>query len=86
MNEQIAAYPAIKKGKLLNWGRLDLFTFPLSKQIPEIKARKDTEFSLIDKKSSEKAESLAFLAGQKIVNTRLNQGEICGTAWFNSEI
>ncbi|UCD84910.1 MAG: GNAT family N-acetyltransferase, partial [Deltaproteobacteria bacterium] len=24
--------------------------------------------------------------GQKIVNTRLNQGEICGTAWFNSEI
>jgi GNAT superfamily N-acetyltransferase len=86
VNEQIAAYPASKKAKLLNWGRLNLFSFPLSNQIPAIKGGEDTEFNLIDKKSSEKAEGLNSLMGREAVNTRLNQGEICGTAWFNSEI
>ncbi len=86
MNEQTAVYHAIKKRKLLSWGQLNLFSFQLSRPIPEVETGVGAEYSFIDSKSGEKVESLASVVGKEIVNARFNQGEVCGVAWFNSAV
>ncbi len=86
MNGQSAVNHAIKKRKLLSRGRLNLFSFQLSRPIPEIKAGEDAEYSFLNTKSREKAESLTSLVGKEIVNVRFNRGEVCGVARLNSEV
>lgn len=86
MNGQSAVNHAIKKRKLLSRGRLNLFSFKLSRPILEIKTGEDAEYSFLNTKSREKAEGLTSLVGKEIVNTRFNRGEICGVARLNSEV
>lgn len=76
----------LKKSKLLRRGELNLFSFQLSRSIPEVESGADAEYSFLDNKSGEKIASLASLVGKDIVNARFNQGEVCGVAWSNSAV
>lgn len=86
MNEQTTVYHAIKKRKPLGRGQLNLFSFQLSRPIPEIEAEEGAEYYLLNPETRAEVESLTSLMGEEVVNARFDQGEVCGVAWFNSAV
>jgi GNAT superfamily N-acetyltransferase len=86
VDERVPINHTVKKKKLLSRGELNLFSFQLSRSIPEVEAGADAEYSFLDNNSGEKTASLVSLVGKDIVKARFNQGEVCGVAWSNSKV